>query len=466
MRLFATMAALNAAGFDVELGSQYHPVRAALRKVAEGVDRDLVERLRQFYAARKGDQTDEAQLAKYISLAVMLTDAPELKPVVREEGLPPDAREVMGFAELVREFYQKARLTQQWVDVRAQYEEEIDRLGPRLREVFLRTDAYLRVPTASASAGVMRVVVELAAPVNSVNIRSDQDDYYVVIGSSPNARVIDEIRHAYLHFHLDGLVARNVNKIADRARLLALVANDNGIRPEFARDALRVTTESLIRAIELRLDRTPSPRAEEAVRSYYRSGLLLHPYFYEALQKFEEADGGIRDAFGVMAEQISFRKEEARFRETFHTIPIPPAETVRAEVPPAPRVDPVRELLKEAETAFNAGDNERARRAFEKVVSENPEHPAALYGLGLIASREEDSEQARRYFERVASISSADPSVRVWAHVFLGRIFDLDCERSRAVEHYREAARIGDNTRNAQAAAKEGLSKPWGDACP
>src|SRR5207248_4123594 len=39
----------------------------------------------------------------------------------------------------------------------------------------------------------------LAAPANTVNVRSNQDRYYVIIGSSTVPRV-DDIRHAYLHF--------------------------------------------------------------------------------------------------------------------------------------------------------------------------------------------------------------------------------------------------------------------------
>src|SRR5437762_9397574 len=80
MRLFTTMAALNAAGFDVELASEYHPVRQAVRKYAAEIDGDLLTRLRDFYSSHKGQETDDAQLAKYISLAVSVTDAPACKP--------------------------------------------------------------------------------------------------------------------------------------------------------------------------------------------------------------------------------------------------------------------------------------------------------------------------------------------------------------------------------------------------
>src|SRR5215471_4460602 len=75
LRLFTTMAALNAAGFDVELASsQYHPMREVVRKFAKDVDPDLIARLKAFYSTKKGSQTDDVQLAKYISLAVNITD--------------------------------------------------------------------------------------------------------------------------------------------------------------------------------------------------------------------------------------------------------------------------------------------------------------------------------------------------------------------------------------------------------
>ena len=41
LRVFTMVAALNVPGFDVELSSQYHPARAAVRKIAETLDPDL-----------------------------------------------------------------------------------------------------------------------------------------------------------------------------------------------------------------------------------------------------------------------------------------------------------------------------------------------------------------------------------------------------------------------------------------
>src|SRR5262245_20714564 len=70
LRLFTTMEVLHAAGFDIEFGSQYHPVRETVRHYADTLDPELLADLRNFYRTRKGTQTDEAQLPKYISLAV------------------------------------------------------------------------------------------------------------------------------------------------------------------------------------------------------------------------------------------------------------------------------------------------------------------------------------------------------------------------------------------------------------
>ena len=85
LRLFTTMAALNAAGFDVEYGSEYSPVREAVRKFAKEIDGDLLGRLQAFYKSHKQQQTDQAQLGKYISLAVNISDAPAFKPLAKDE---------------------------------------------------------------------------------------------------------------------------------------------------------------------------------------------------------------------------------------------------------------------------------------------------------------------------------------------------------------------------------------------
>ena len=468
LRLFTMMSALNAAGFDVEFGSQYHPVRNAVRQYAEGLDPDLAARLKAFYRARKGSEADEDQLPKYISLAVHLSGAPDFNLVGREEFLPPDARSVVGFAELVREFYTKARISLRWIEVRSQYEEAIAKVSPLLRDMILRTDAYLRVPLGGVASRRMMIYMELAAPVNTVNVRSNQDDYYVVLGDAATLK-LDDIRHAYLHFQLDGLVAANASKVQSAGLLLALVSKAQGVDPAYTSAFHVMAAESLIRAVEVRMDRLPAVRARESVDTFYRTGLLLTPYFYSALETYENADTSIRDNFADMARGIQFKAEQQRFQDTFYKIPLPQKTASRPEVPqapPEPPPNPAHDLLKEAEAAFNGGDSAKAQSAFEKVLSDfDRDNGPAFYGLALIASRRGDSEQATQYFERAIRSGSAEPSMKVWSYIYLARIFDLECNRGRAAEYYQQAIKIGDNTRNAQAAAAEGVRKPYGDGC-
>jgi tetratricopeptide (TPR) repeat protein len=469
LRLFTTMAALNAAGFDIEFGSQYHPVREAVRHYAESLDPELLAQLKNFYRTRKGDQTDEAQLAKYISLAVSLTDPPALKPATREENLPPDARTVVGFADLLREFYEKANIAKRWMEVEPQYRQAINQIGPALRELIVRTDAYLRVPLGRVGPRSLSIYMELSAPVNTVNFRSYQDNYYVVLGGSSNPQ-LDQVRHAYLHYHLDNLVTTYLPRFDNSGSILALASRADGVDPLYVSDFRVLATESLIRAVELRMDRVPGVRAKESVDMYYRSGLLLTPYFYDAMIRFEQLEaGGIRDYFAELVAGVQLKTEQQRFVENFNKIPVPQKRAARPEVPeppPAPAANPGRDLLKEGEAAFNSGNNQKAREAFEKVLSDfDRTSGAALYGLALIASKEGNSEQAKQYFDRTVRSDSAEASMRVWSYVFMARIFDLECNRERAVEYYQQAIKVGDNTRNAQTAARDGLSKPYGDAC-
>jgi tetratricopeptide (TPR) repeat protein len=337
-----------------------------------------------------------------------------------------------------------------------------------LRELIVRSDAYMRIPLGTYSARSMAIYLELAAPINTVNVRSNQDSYYVVIGDSANPKV-DDIRHAYLHFQLDGLVAGNISRIQNSNQLLDLVRKAEGVDPAYTSAFHVMATESLIRAIELQMDRVAAARARESVDTFYRSGLLLTPYFYQALEEYEKGDVGLRESFAGIARNILLKTEQTRFQETFYKIPVPQKTVARPEVPeapPEPVVNPTRDVLKQAEAAFNAGDTAKAQAAFERVLSDfDHESGPAMYGLALIASKKGDSDTAKQYFERTVRSDSAEPSMKVWSYIYLARIFDLECSRPRAREYYEQAIKVGDDTRNAQAAAREGIQKPYGDDC-
>lgn len=454
IRIFTVAAALNVA---TEEGGG---------PLGKELDPDLVRRLKTFYTVHMANRPAEAQFAQYIGLAVSLTDPPELKPRVKEEQLPDETRALLGYLDLLREFYTKAHISQRWIELRPYYDAELAGLRPKVSNALLQTDAYLRTSLTGSSSRVMHINAELVAPTNSVNMRVYKTEYYVVLGPSTTSNT-DDVRHAYLHFHLDDLVNRGLSRVADKEKMLELVSGEKGVDTTYTRDFGLMTVESLIRAVELRMDRVTAARAKDVVANAYRSGLLLTPYFYDQLQSYQAGTENIRDAFTVMARGIDFRAERDRFQATFHSIPVPQKQVVSVEVPVAPEpVDPVHELLVEATAAFNNMDNDGARALFEKVIRQHdPNNGSALYGLALIASRASDIEQSQLYFDRTVKSNSADPSMKVWSYIYLGHIADLQCQRDRATEYYRQAVKAGDDSRGAQASANSGLAKAFGDQC-
>jgi tetratricopeptide (TPR) repeat protein len=464
IRVFTIVAALNAAGFDAELGSQFRPERVEVRKIAEGLDPGLLQRLREFYSTHMAGGTHEEQLAKYISLAVVLTDPP-FKPVAREQSLPDDARSVLDFVPILQEFYQKAGVSRLWARVSPAYEREMDRIGPSIRNAIARADGYLRLVSGGTSTQTMRITVELAAPQNTVNVRSHHDDYSVVLGYAATPKV-DEIRHAYMHVRLNNFAATAAFKVKGRMDLMALLGGASGVQREFQSNFDNMFIESLVRAVELRLDRVPAATAQENVKSLYRSGLLLLPYFYESLPTYEAGDNPFRDEIASMAAAIDVAKERARFESTFDTIPAP-TQAIRKEVPVAPPapVDPVLELLRTAEAAFER-DKPKAREAFEKVLKEyNANDGRALYGIGLIEMDKANLDEALQYFERTIASDNADRSMKTWSYIYSGHILDFKCNRAAALEQYRKAIETGDNSRGAQSIAKRDMAQPFGGEC-
>jgi tetratricopeptide (TPR) repeat protein len=478
----AALAQTTQSGVSLDSDLRIFTVAAALNVASSGdgskfgtdLDPDLVRRLKQYYSARKGSRSDESQYASYFGLAVSLTNPPELKPKFKEEQLPDETRALLSFQELLREFYIKAHISQRWVELSPQYEAELNRLQPKISAVLLQTDAYLRTSLIGSGQRLMHINAELLAPPNSVSMRVYQNDYYVVLGPSTataTSASMDAFRHAYLHFHLDEIVNRNLVRIDNKDKLLALVAREDGVDAAYTKQSGLMVVESLIRAMEPRIDRATAARSKDIVANAYRSGLLLTPYFYDVLEGFQSGLASFRDVFIDMAAGINFMRENERFQSTFHSIPLPQRATVEAQNPdlqsePSPPPDPMRQLIVEAQTAFNSMDNVGSRALFEKVLVDfDPNNGAALYGLGLLASRASDIEQSQLYFERTVKSNSADPSMKVWSYIYLGHIADLQCQRDRAMEYYRQAVQVGDDSRNAQTSAKDSLSKAFGDQC-
>jgi tetratricopeptide (TPR) repeat protein len=89
---------------------------------------------------------------------------------------------------------------------------------------------------------------------------------------------------------------------------------------------------------------------------------------------------------------------------------------------------------------------------------DQPGHAAFI--LARIASLAGHMEEARTSFEQAAG-SVHDPRLLAWSHIYLGRIYDIQQERGRAMEHYQAALEAGDPSADTKAAAERGLATPY-----
>jgi hypothetical protein len=60
-------------------------------------------------------------------------------------------------------------------------------------------------------------------------------------------------------------------------------------------------------------------------------------------------------------------------------------------------------------------------------------------------------------------IDPADKWIEVWSHIYLGKIFDVSGDRTRAVNEYSRAQQTNDDTGGAQAEAKKYIAAPYSD---
>ena len=159
-RLIIMMAALEAAGFDpTPAGENPSVFRAQVRKDLADLDPDLRGRLRSFYERNKlpAPATAADQAARYLSLAFALGQPPSLDAPARSEDLPPSLLEVLDFAPLVREFYQRSRISEDMVSYTRAYQAEGDRLRKPTAEMVRSVLSYLH--TRPITTSLERVLV-------------------------------------------------------------------------------------------------------------------------------------------------------------------------------------------------------------------------------------------------------------------------------------------------------------------
>lgn len=462
--LFTVLAAINACAYDQEVAAS-DPVRLQVRaEVAEAIaaSPQAAAAHRQVCDFYRDHQQPEASrtLAQYVSLALYLDAPPEFAPNAKEADFPPDAAYVLGLAPLLKPFYAEANLAAIWKKHQREYEGFVESYHQPVSRMLLETDVYLKLQFAGYLGRRFVVYLDPLAAPSQVNARNYGPNYFVVISPAGPPRM-EAVRHTYLHYVLDTLTLKRANALVKLQPLLEAV-KAAPMDESFKHDVGLLLIESLIRALEARTMIPPEGTPKNKVREVrerkaedaVREGFVLARYFFSALERFEESPVGIKDAFGDMLHELPAAEEIKRAREVEFAAQAAP-EVVAAsrpgEIP----------MLTLAEDRLARGDTATAQQLARQALEIRREDPArALFVLARAATREGNMEGARLYFERTLELAR-EPRLVAWAHIYLGRIFDLQENRDAAVSHYRAALAAGDTTPDTRAAAERGLAQPY-----
>ena len=451
--LFYVMAALHVAGYNPGIASEESRLlRDALNAELRGKEIPSRAGLEAFYESHRIAEDPGANLGQYISLALLLSSAPDFKFTIKKEDLPPDAARIADFVPLLRKFYLEARLGLVRTRLQAHYDKEVSRYSPKIREAIAQIDGYLRLPGGAYLGRTYSIVLELLGSPSLVQARIYGANYFLVITPLDEAKT-EEIQHQYLHFVLDPLAAKYVHQINEKRVLGGLAQKAPRLGREYKADFPLLATESLFRTVEIRMSGLEEEEEKKQVQKVLEEGFILAPYFLSALDRFEKQVQGMNRYFPVMFEEIKPDREakalqDVKFAEP--DAPLPPQASARER------------LLQRANNYIAEGRFPEAKALFEQALDtygENDEQ--ALFGLGIASSNLRKPGLAQRYFGKTLEVTR-DSRISTWSRIFLGRIHDLSGRRREALNQYRAALVTAGAFPLALQAAQKGLHAPFG----
>ena len=489
--LFTLAAALNACGYDAGL-AESDPVRLKVREqmnqelAASAPARDARDAVCFFLRQHALSDTGR-DVAQYISLALYLTPAPELAPSVEILDLPPEAAPVVEILPLLRAFADAVHLHAIWIADRPEYEALIEGIHDPLTKVVLDTNIFLRLPVSTYDGRRFLVLLEPMLAPEETNARYNGVDSVVVVSpraGTPETVPVDLIRHTYLHFLIEPLIYTRTSSIN---RLLPLLKPVQKAPLEFIykSDIVALVTECLIKAVEAQtmdvgipLPVKPGSLRERADQERYdaqmsvydrqaevvrrrkvdldmRQGWVLVDYFYNQLSLMQKEGTSIKDNMGQMVYGMDVERERSHDQQIAFLPTGSGGDVIRRAPRPLAGLDL-------AESKLMKGDLDGAGEIADAALKANPANAQALYLLGRIALMQGDPDGALDHLTQTVKLSH-DPRTVAWAHIYLGRMYDIaqTPQRDKALAEYRAALANRDSQPDTKAAAERGIQQPF-----
>ncbi len=471
-QIFAVMCALDAAGFDADRSTLAEmPYRLKLRADLLNMKGPATTALRQFYKKHAFSSRAET-LSRYITFSLVVGPPPSFPFLYDRDLLPPDVLTITDFQPVLANFYNEADLAHRWLQVEPEYERAQALYDAPVRHIVLNTNGYLR-EVLSASHGRAFTVYVQPLVGSLTNFRIYGSTYSVVVGT-PNPLPLADIQHAYLHFLLDPLPLKYAQKVDEKRSLLKIAAQAPRLPADYQGDFIAFVDECLIRAVQLRLQDLPPAQTEAALKEADDSGFILVRPLMEQLKIFEKAGPSMEYYFPDLIAGIDVAAIEKRFQHyTFASAQAAPASEHGLDfgATPAATAETPDQLLQDGERAIAMRNPAQAKDAFNKVLASDPNSIRATYGLAIASVLDRDADSAKKLFEKVIVLSvpsetaqnmaPADPTMLAWAHVYLGRIFDLEQDRTSAINEYQAALAVVGAPESARVAAQEGVKSAY-----
>jgi hypothetical protein len=468
-QIFATMCALDAAGFDANADTASDiPALVALRENLLQLHGPATDALRQFYREHALAGSGET-LARYIAFALVAGPPPDFQYQVKADQLPPEVLQIEGFREILANFYQEAHLDRTWAQFQPGYENATARYSLPVRHVVTTSNGYLREILKPSNGRMFIVYLEPLVGTRNI-LRNSGDQYSIVIGLTKEVPE-DEIRHAYLHFVLDPLTLQYKKDLQTKSALLNVAARAPGLPPEYHDDFLSFADECLIQAVELKLNNLSPEKLESALQNSDKSGFTLVRPFVQQLQKFESAGPSISNYFPDLIKGIDVQAELKREQNISFSAAGSVSVPELANTPATQGASELDVLLAEGDQEIAGQKVAAAQATFEKVLAKYPDQPRATYGLAIASVLSGNADRAEQLFTSLVSKQSSgvasgaapavDPVIVAWSYVYLGRIHDLEDDRGSALSNYHAALNVAGAAEAAKVAAQRGLDTPY-----
>ncbi len=117
--------------------------------------------------------------------------------------------------------------------------------------------------------------------------------------------------------------------------------------------------------------------------------------------------------------------------------------------------------IRRGEQFTEVGEFSEALKEYQKAVDVKRNSSLAHYRIAEMFFLQNNYQSAANEFREVLN-GDLDPKwTEVWAHINLGKIFDVTDQRDRAVNEYRQAVRTKDNTQGAQEEAAKYINAKY-----